>query len=221
MALWAEASGHDSLARFGATHPAPRPDHTRGERCVRGHRDRKDDGLFSPSPTGNLTRNESRPGAAAWSRGPNQEEPIRDSALVETTVGGLMGRGMLARPGARLGPRRCGRARVQVAGTRNGLASAPDADDRHGRHPPAQRKAASCRPRHRVTAHRVRGARGSVRGEGSVSQAWSCQSVQSLPSPYPVARIRNQPLLIKHVFQLSYTISGTISGTILYPICTV
>ena len=35
---------------------------------------------YSPSPTGNLTRNESRPGAAAWSSGPNQEEPIRDSA---------------------------------------------------------------------------------------------------------------------------------------------
>ena len=80
---------------------------------------------------------------------------------------------------------------------------------------------ASCRPRHRVTARRVRGARGSVRGEGSVSQAWSCQSVQSLPSPYPVARIRNQSILIKHVCQMSYTMSGTMSGTIFYQICIV
>ncbi len=37
---------------------------------------------------------------------------------------------------------------------------------------------ASRRPRHRVTACRVRCTRGSVRGVGSVSQAWSCLSVQ-------------------------------------------
>ena len=44
---------------------------------------------------------------------------------------------------------------------------------------------ASCRPHHRVTERKVRGARGSVRGVWSVSHAWSCQSVQSLPGPYP------------------------------------
>ena len=53
--------------------------------------------------------------------------------------------------------------RPRQAGTREGSASAPDADDRHGRHPPAQRKLPPPSPSHGVQG---RGARGSVRGWG-------------------------------------------------------
>ena len=173
-----------------------------------------------------MTRNESRPGAAAWSSGPNQEEPIRDSAPCPSRDDGG---GPHSRGPRDVGPPRCPtRTTAMRTRARSSCGHAGRGLGRAQRLPQMPMTAmvaiplhsARCRPRHRVTARRARGARGSVRGEGSVSQAWSCQSVQSLPSPY-VARIRNQYILIKHVCQMSYTRSGTMSGTIFYPICIV
>ena len=124
---------------------------------------------------------EPRHGAAGPTR--RSLSGIARRVLVETTVGGLMGRGMLARPGARLGPRRCGRARVQVAGTRNGLASAPDADDRHGRHPPAQRKLPPPSP-----SHGAQGSRRAGVSEGrGVSQSGLVLSVSPVTAQ-PLSR---------------------------------
>ncbi len=119
------------------------------------------------------------------SRGPNQEEsePIWDNVTCPSRDGGDGPPGpraaMLARPGARLrrslpapllahgdADARVFKLRPRLAGTQEGSASAPDADDRHGRHPPAQRKLQPPSPSHGVQG---RGARGSVRGVGSVS----------------------------------------------------
>ena len=114
------------------------------------------------------------------SRGPNQKEvePIRDSVPCPSRDGGggPPGPGDVGpprcptrteSPGATAGPLRCRRARVQIAVAPGGDSrSATDADERHGRHHPYS---ASCRPHHRVTARRVRCARGLVWGVGSVS----------------------------------------------------